>query len=150
MASDLGLLRNSITKGSGNIAGFLGEIVVGDHIKAEQANTYDYDLILPPSVSVDVKTKRTGVCPKEYYDCSVAAYNTSQACDYYAFTRVLNDYSKLWFIGLIPKLKYYEMARHLRKGERDGDNGFIVKADCYNLTIKEIWEYYKITVDSLG
>lgn len=30
MANDLGKLNNSITKGSGNIAGFLGEIVLLD------------------------------------------------------------------------------------------------------------------------
>ena len=139
MAEEMGRLRNSITSGHGNIAGFLGEVLTRKLLSAIQANTYDYDLTLPDSTTVDVKTKRTRVEPKDYYDCSVAALNTRQKCDYYAFVRVSDDYKYAWFLGLIPKNDYYAKARLLKKGEQDGDNGFIVKSDCYNMSIADIW-----------
>ena len=40
-AIDMGRLANSITNGAGNLAGFIGEIVVADEINAKQDNTYD-------------------------------------------------------------------------------------------------------------
>lgn len=143
MAEEMGRLRNSITEGNGNIAGFLGEVLTRKLLGADQGNTYDYDIILNDGSTVDVKTKRTGVEPKDYYDCSVAALNTRQKCDYYAFVRVKDDYTFAWFLGLIPKQFYFNEARLLKKGHTDGDNGFIVKSDCYNMTISDIWSNSK-------
>lgn len=141
MANDMGKLRNSITSGDGNIAGFLGEVLVRKLLNAEQQNTYQYDLMLPNGLTIDVKTKRTKVKPLDYYECSVAALNTEQQCKYYAFMRVSNDYKRAWFIGLIPKIIYFHKARKLTKGDVDGDNNFIVKSDCYNMSIKDVWLY---------
>ena len=76
--------------------------------------------------------------PKNYYDCSVAAFNTKQKCSHYIFTRILNDLSKGWVLGWMSKEDYFTKARFLKKGEQDGDNGFIVKADCYNLPIDKL------------
>ena len=42
----MGQLRNSITKGAGNVHGFLGEIITTQELKAEESNTYDYDIKL--------------------------------------------------------------------------------------------------------
>ena len=141
LAKDMGKLNNSITEGQGNVAGFLGEVLVRKLLNANQSNTYNYDLILSDGKTVDVKTKRTGYKPKEYYDCSVAALNTKQKCDYYAFVRVMNDYSKAWFIGLIPKEKYFKSSIFMKKGEIDPDNNFTVKSDCYNMSINNIGIY---------
>ena len=143
MANEMGKLRNSITKGDGNIAGFLGEIMMRKYFNAEQSNTYDYDLTLPDGMTVDVKTKRTSVKPKEHYDCSIAALNTKQRCDYYAFVRVLNDYSRGWFLGLIPKEDYFKSSLLMRKGDIDPDNNFTVKTDCYNMSINNLAIYSK-------
>lgn len=143
MASDMGIIRNSIMNGSGNVAGFLGEIVIADYFGFIHKNSYDYDLITEDNRTIDVKTKQTTVAPRNYYDCSVAAYNTRQNCDYYCFTRVSKEFDRLWFLGMIEKERYFSLARFLRQGDQDGDNGFIVRADCYNLTINEIWEETK-------
>lgn len=138
MAEDMGKLRNSITRGQGNIAGFIGEIMAREHYGAKQANTYDYDLIDSDGKRIDVKTKRTSVAPKEHYDCSVAKLSLHQDCDAYVFTRVKNDYTLCWILGMIDHDRYFELARFLKKGERDGDNGFTVKSDCYNLSIEAL------------
>jgi len=137
-SKEMGNLNNSITKGDGNLSGFIGEMMVLSFIpESKLFNTYDFDIIYKDN-KLDVKTKRTTVIPKEYYDCSVAAFNTKQKCSHYIFTRVLNDLSKGWLLGWMPKEEYFKSARFLKKGDRDGDNGFIVRADCYNLPINKL------------
>ena len=80
-AIDMGTIANSITNGGGNLAGFIGEIVVKDYIDAEENNTYDYDIIDKVGNKIDVKTKRCNSEPKPHYDCSIAAHGTKQDCD---------------------------------------------------------------------
>ena len=137
-AKELGKLRNSITNGKGNLVGFIGEEVALSCLGGELANTYDYDLVLKDGTKVDVKTKSTTVAPLPYYDCSVAAYNTKQKCDAYAFVRVKKDLTKAWYLGILPKNTYFEAAERFNKGDIDPANGFVIKADCYNVKISEL------------
>ena len=137
MARQMGSIRNSITRGEGNAAGFLGEIVVADLLAIDRKATKDYDMVLPSGKTIDVKTKRTTVIPKNYYDCSIASTSTHQNCNYYVFTRCMKD-GTIYILGDCEKNDYFNRARFLKKGEQDGDNGYIVKADCYNLPISEL------------
>ena len=138
MAHDMGRLNNSITNGGGNIAGFIGEIVVADRIKAKHKNTYDYDLIDRLGNRIDVKTKRCSSEPKPDYDCSIAAIGTKQECDMYVFVRVLNIYTKAWILGKLSKKDYFDRATYFKKGEKDPSNNFTFRADCYNVKIKDL------------
>jgi hypothetical protein len=134
----MGTLRNSIERGEGNLAGFLGELVYLEVEGGRWDNTFEYDVVRPDGTTVDVKTKRTKVAPKPFYDCSVADFNTSQNCDYYAFVRVSYDNSVGWYLGKLPRQKFYDVARFMRRGELDPSNNFTVKADCYNVAISEL------------
>ena len=137
-SEEMGTLRNSITKGKGNTMGFLGEFAVADFLKdSVVSNTYDYDLKVGDR-TIDVKTKSCTVKPRDYYMCSVAAYNTKQKCDVYVFARMLRTLEKGWVLGWIEKEKYFDEAKFYKKGEQEGDNGYIVVADCYNLPIKKL------------
>lgn len=140
-AEQMGKLKNSITKGEANLEGFLGEILVAKHIKAQVKNTYDYDLI-KDGVKIDVKTKRCTSIPREDYECSIAAYNTKQKCDYYIFVRILEDHTRGWILGGIKKENYFKKSRFCKKGQIDKKSnlGWTFKADCYNLEIKELEE----------
>ena len=133
----MGAIKNSITKGEGNAAGFLAEIVVASLLDAEMKSTKNYDLVLKNGDTVDVKTKRTKVPPKDYYECSIAETSLHQDCDYYVFTRCLPD-GTIYILGDCSKSDYFERAKFLKQGEPDGDNGFIVKANCFNLPIKDL------------
>lgn len=144
LANDLGELRNSITGGAGNIIGFIGETLLGQYLGIEPVHSYDYDFVLPDGRTVDVKTKATTVMPKADYDCSVAAYNTKQKCDIYLFCRVLNNLSKGWILGWVPREEFYERAERLNKGFLDKSNGFRVKANCYNIKINELYDVEKL------
>jgi hypothetical protein len=146
-AFDMGKIKNSITNGEGNIAGFLGEEVVKQLLDCEIKNTKDYDLFCN-GLKYDVKTKRCKSEPKPFYECSIAAYNTKQRCDRYIFVRILfhSDIPvKAWVLGWMNKKEYFKKAHKLNKGDVDESNGFVVKADCYNLPIEDLNEIHPLT-----
>jgi len=139
-AKELGQLRNSITKGAGNLVGFVGEeiayaVLYKAYKRVRFVNNYDYD-ILVDGWRVDVKTKATSVKPLSSYQCSVSALNTKQACDVYAFVRVKNDLTVGWWCGNIAKDRFFNKAVFCKKGS--DDNGYVFKSDCYNVPIKDL------------
>ena len=139
-AKKLGSLGRSITRGQGNLAGFVGEeialSILGGRFDNISKNV-DYDILLPDGKTVDVKTKRTSVEPKPFYECSINTYY-KQKCDYYAFVRVHNDLHVGWFLGWYPRDKYYEDSTHFKKGDKDPSNNFTFKADAYNMPISKL------------
>ncbi len=138
---EMGVINNSIMRGDGNIAGFLGEEVANVIIGGSISNTYNYDIIAKDGKRYDVKTKRCTSPPKPYYDCSVANFNTKQKCDRYVFVRIENKnrrWGKAWVLGWLEHDEYFEKSRKLTKGEVDPSNGFIVRADCHNVAISEL------------
>ena len=145
-ALEMGVIRNSITKGQGNISGFLGEEIVNSFLGGDLDNTYDYDII-KDSNKIDVKTKRCTSKPKEYYDCSIARTSLHQKCDKYVVVRILwnksnpDEWNHAWVLGELNKEDYFKKARQLTKGQVDPSNNFVVKADCYNVAIKDLAEF---------
>lgn len=137
-AADLGNLRNSITKGDGNVAGFLGEEALLAYLgtEASPVNTRNYDVIFR-GWKIDAKTKRRKSAPREDYDCSVAAYNTGQKCDIYVFASVTYDCKMVHLCGWMPHDEYYEHATAMEEGQQDSNivNGkkYEFHADCYNM-----------------
>ena len=138
---DLGKLKNSITSGEGNQVGFLGEYLVSEYLGGVLTNTYDYDILIPEG-TIDCKSKQVTSVPYPNYECSVAAFNITQKCDFYSFSRVefINSkFTRAWFIGIIRKEEYFEKARKLIKGTKDGNNNFTVRSDCFNLRIDQLY-----------
>ena len=150
---EMGVIKNSIMSGDGNIAGFLGEEVANIIIKGEVNNTYDYDIITKSGIKYDVKTKRCTSPPKPFYDCSVANFNTKQKCDRYAFVRVENKnnrWGRAWVLGWLEHDDYYKKARKLTKGQIDPSNNFVVRSDCYNVSISELHDFSGAKNDRLN
>ena len=144
-AAEMGKLRNSITSGAGNIAGFIGEAIAQQVLGGTLTNTYDYDLVLDDGIKVDVKTKQTSVKPLETYECSIANLNTTQKCDYYCFVRVKNDFTVGWYLGVYPKEQYMLDSVFMKRGTIDPSNGYVVKSDCWNLPIHQLKEHIYAT-----
>ena len=136
-AATVGNLQGSITGSMSNVVGAIGEVVVEDYTGGTEANSKDFDLMVG-NRRVDVKTKRCNTTPSPKYDCSVAAHGTKQDCDSYVFVRILTDHSKAWILGEIAKSEFYKKATRYRTGDVDPANGFVFKADCYNLAIQEL------------
>lgn len=136
-AEEMGRLRHSILKGNGNITGFVGEFMVANFLNAKIENTYDYDLV-KNDLKIDVKSKKCTTVPRLDYDCSVPAYNTKQKCDYYVFTRIMDNFETGWICGIISKEKFFKNARLYKKGEIDKSNWMEFKENSYNLKIKDL------------
>ena len=139
-AEKMGSLRQSITKGAGNQAGFVGERAVADYLNVKKANTYQYDLVTKKEKTYDVKTKRCKFKPLPNYTVSVCALNTKQDCDAYIFVRVDNEMKNAWILGYMPKEEFYKKAKFCKKGDIDPDSNcnWRFREDCYNMYIKDL------------
>ena len=131
-AQQLGSLHGSIENGDGNYAGIFGELVFQRVLGGRRDNTYEYDIFYN-NTRIDVKTKRRTVPPKPGYMCSIASYNTEQQCDIYYFISVLDDYSAVWLLGYLDTPTFYEKAKFCKKGDYEPSNGYVYKADCWDL-----------------
>jgi len=143
-AREMGVIRNSIMKGGGNIAGFIGEEIANSLIEGTVNNTYDYDITSKSGIKYDVKTKRCTSAPKPNYECSVANFNTKQKCDRYAFVRVEfknGRWGRAWLLGWLTHEEYFQKSKKLIKGQIDPSNGFIVRADCHNVAISDLRKF---------
>jgi len=52
--------------------------------------------------------------------------------------RVKYDMSMGWFLGMIKKNDFFLKATEHKRGDYDPSNGFVFRADCYNLPIGEL------------
>tara|TARA_B100000029_G_scaffold323871_1_gene316252 strand:- start:3116 stop:3646 length:531 start_codon:yes stop_codon:yes gene_type:complete len=142
----LGKINNSILKGRGNFAGFLGEEIVADYIQAEiiskskSAERFNYDLI-KGSQKIEVKSKRRKVPPKDFYDASVAETSAHQRPDIYIFTSIQFKNHKpirAWICGQKDAKEYFQQANFYAEGDIDPSNGWKVSTDCHNLPYKDL------------
>jgi hypothetical protein len=153
-ANKMGALKNSITKGIGNLAGFLAEeafcaytgasIVVDHHL-------YDYDVMLGDE-RIEIKTKRRTVPPQIYYDVSVANTSTHQRPDKYIFIslefskvfdktngqRVYKELKNVWLLGSKDAKEYFKEAVKVSKGDVDKSNNFTAREDMWNLPVSRL------------
>ena len=141
-AASLGQLNRSITKGKSNLYGMLGEEIVANYVAGRIDDTYDYDIVAPDGLKIDVKTKKTTACltPASHYTATVWGGNTRQRCDAYVFVRVCTDLDKrlAWICGWLPKDAFYSTAVEYKKGQVDRENGYKVHADCWNVRIDQL------------
>jgi len=149
-ANEMKVLNNSITQGKGNLVGFIGEemfrTLKGGEYSAEDGSHFDYDIVMESGKKVDVKTKSCTSAPSGRYNASIAAYNTKQECDIYAFMRVEVDREtkiptgRAWYMGATLKQHFFEDADFFRKGDVDpeSDFGWRFRADCYNLKYDDL------------
>jgi hypothetical protein len=143
-AEELGVLNQSILNGNGNLTGCIGETVVAKYLGTDITGNYDHDIVWN-GLRMEVKSKLTSVYPKKEYECSVAAANPNQKCDLYVFTRVHVDMDTAYILGYITKEDFFRKADRLYKGMVCGSNGFVVRENCYNVTISDLmsFEHFK-------
>jgi hypothetical protein len=143
-------LNGSFTKGEGNKYGAIGEIIVFDYYKNKGFDVnnkiigkdkYEYDLIIN-EFKVEIKTKSTNVYPQGRFLCSISNHNINQQCDFYFFVRVLENLQKGFLLGYKSKNNFFENAEFKKKGSTD-INGWVFKADCWNLPIKDLDKFKK-------
>lgn len=122
----------------GAIYGILGEELFLNNFGGELIDCKDYDIKHKNIGKIDVKVKRCNGPPLDHYQCNVAAYQVDKNdCEFYAFYRVHNNLDTAWFLGIISKEEFVKKSIFLKKGTKT-DDGFSVKADCYNIKISDL------------
>jgi hypothetical protein len=136
----MGIPKNSITRGEGNVAAIIGEIEIAQYIGARFERTFDYNMILG-NTRIEALAKRCSGAPDSSFACSVNITQMKKQCDWYAFARVLYDYSTAWILGYLPHDEYYKVSTFYNEGDIDPDDPrgeYTFKADCFNLHISEL------------
>ena len=159
-AASLGSINNSILKGGGNIAGYLGEEALAPYIDAQIVSNnrgldkYNHDLLLDCGHRLEVKTKRRTVPPKSYYDVSIAETSRHQKPDLYAFISLEFDRAtkthpkkyyglkNVWLCGFMSSYEYWERAKLWESGKIDSTNNFKTHVNMYNLPIGELYKSF--------
>jgi len=142
-------IPNSIMRGAGNLAGYIGEQIVLEYIEDSiPYNTKDCDVYLNPfsdnPISVDVKTKERTVNPRDFYTCHIADTSLHQNCDMYVFCQVnLRPKMRAWVLGWITKDDFLKESVSLKKGQSlkdvgHSDDDFPQRADGNVLLISEL------------
>lgn len=139
ISKEMGKLKNSFMKGTRNYDGILGEITGLDYVGADKKSCKDFDGILKDGRTVDVKTKRTKVEPKPFYDCSISEFSLHQNCDIYLFTRYNNHSDVVYLLGYLPKSDFFSKAKKYNKGDIDPSNNMQFKTTSYNVPISDLY-----------
>ena len=155
-AMSLGYINNSILKGAGNLAGYLGEEALAPYVDAEIVSNnrgldkYNHDLLVQTQ-RIEVKTKRRTVAPRPNYDVSVAETSSHQRPDVYAFislefNRVTKAHpkqyyglKKVWLCGFMPANEFWERSELWEKGKIDKTNNFKTHVNMYNLSVRDLY-----------
>lgn len=146
-SAELQNLRGSITKGEGSLAGCLCEEackIVIPELKEDYCKDHDFAY---HDTTLDSKGLRCAFKPPLKYEMSVSTWARHQECDYYVFSRILYDYSRLWIVGFMRRELFYEKGFYTAKGNMRED-GFIYKANNDNIYIKDI-SYRPFTKEKL-
>ena len=162
-AVSLGYINNSILKGAGNLAGYLGEEALAPYVGAEIVSNnrgldkYNHDLlvqtehVIQETQRIEVKTKRRTVAPRPNYDVSVAETSSHQRPDIYAFISLEFDrvtkthpkqyygLKKIWLCGFMPAEEFWERAELWEKGKIDKTNNFKTHVNMYNLAVRDLY-----------
>lgn len=133
----MGVLPSSRECGNGNLAGFIGEILVEKYIGGKIVDTYDYDILLG-NIKIDVKTKSVSSVPQPHYLCSVMEYQLKNNTDVYFFVRVNLSTKRAWLLGGISKTRLLRDGIVQKRGDMDGN--WEVKEDCRSVRIDELEE----------
>jgi len=138
---DFSSLRNSITKGDSQLYGAIGEVVVMDYlissgVPTEYVGCKDYDL-KSGEVTIDVKTIRVNVPPRDEHNANISAHNTRQKTFMYFWVYVKEDMSTAWLVGWLDKESFFEEAKLNKIGDEDG-GGWVFKSDTYSMKIKHL------------
>ena len=160
LSANLGSINNSILKGGGNEAGYLGELALekylgADHVSCELGSAkYNRDLVFKEK-NFEVKTKRRTKDPIDNhyikYEASINESSMRQTPDYYAFlsityakmykkngVRFYERPLKVWFCGYIDIDSFYKKSQFIEKGYIDPTNKNVCKANKRNIYYKDL------------
>ena len=133
--------------------GFLGEIVVRDHLDVagldyDAVFTTRHDLVVTACGRTEVKTKDRTVSPQPNYECSVPLYNHEhQDVDYYVFVSLMRSrdnstaierFHTAFIVGACNRPMLNQHGTEWQAGETDPSNGTTFWTACRNIAISNL------------
>lgn len=145
-SKQMGVLHNSFTKGAGNEIGMMGEILVQELLGGTRVGAicFDYDIILPNGITIDVKTTKATSVPEPHYVARVYGSEGKKEklcskCNVYYFVRCNKQMSLATIVGWMPAREFIERAIFLPKGNVDPSDGKLSFSDEFTLPISELY-----------
>ncbi len=142
----MGSLRNSLTKGTRNTVGFLGEDMLAEwcekqgKVKLTHVDKYDFDFVSPSGLRIEVKTKTRTGAPAPHFDNTVMTTNDRQKCDVYVFLQLVwtsNRTGEIYFCGFMDAQHFRKVAITHQAGQLSGTNGFVPRASQRSVPIQD-------------
>ena len=144
-AEELGVLKNSVTNGKGNVTGFIGEECFEkwmheNGVNVQLVDTYEYDFVAPNNLKIEVKTKKRGVDPRPNFANSVMCFNDRQKTDVYVFLQIVWTIplhkGKCYFLGIVDAATFREKSTIQRAGVRTA-SGYVPRATNRYMSVSQ-------------
>jgi len=150
-------LLNSKTKSNkkeSRMAGIVGELafekLYGKNSTYVGDGNVPYDFIINnngKAITIDVKCKMRSVPPRKHFDASIYPYQQNgrffENTDYYAFLSTIQDYSLVWFCGIISKERWKKSKdkKLWNVGDVDETNGKIFTDATWSMPYGKLTQF---------
>lgn len=134
-----GTLKTRRTKSTrARMTGFIGEVAAKKVFqKLSYSDENDVDLVSKDNkITFDVKSNGGNTNPQLTHCATI--YEKNYPCGVYIFAKVLNDFSKLWITGFIPKQELVEKVKLVPKGTVR--IGYVCEDDRYELEYSHLYK----------
>ena len=134
---NMGTHRTNVDKQ--RMTGYLAEIAIKrSFIHLDYSKSDKVDFVYKDRVTFDSKSQGCNVCPLPNYAATIYEEQKTREVDFYIFSRVKNDFTKVWILGVIPKKQYFEKSTLMPAGTKT--NNFVYNNSRYELEISSLYK----------
>lgn len=109
-----------LNKDKQRITGYLAEAAIKNFcgIEYSDEDTVDFK---HEETTFDSKAQGCNSKPKEYFVATLYEEQKNRNVDYYIFSRVQNDWKKVWICGFISKKEFFKKAKLIKAGTKNNN-----------------------------
>lgn len=131
-----------VDKSKQRITGYLAEVAIKYLCNLDYSDEDSVDFKYN-GITLDSKAQGCNSKPKDYYVATLYEEQKNRDVDYYIFSRVKNDWSKVWICGFLSKNDFLKQSRLVKAGTKN--NNFTYDQSRFEL------EYSNLkSIDNLG
>ncbi len=126
--------------GDNSLIGTLGEHIFRYHVPdVVFKDRKDFDFEHENGTLIEVKSHKVKRMPHDWHHFLLPDYKIDYVNDdaVIVIVEILEDYSKGWLCGWITKREFAEIAKHRKKGQKQGPN-FTYRNDCLEIQYKDL------------
>jgi hypothetical protein len=118
------------------MTGYLAEACINDRFNDfSYSDHFNVDFLLDDN-TIDSKAQGCNSKPLDYYSATLYEEQKKRKTDYYIFSRVKKDFSKVWICGIISKIKFFKIAKLKPKGTKT--QNFVYDQSRYEVQYKDL------------